>query len=715
LALARRFAVDLFPDIPGYRIEQKIADGRISDIFLAVQEDLDRQVAVKVLNPELFKDEKFADNFHKEAKRMSKFTHPNIVNMLDVGEYNGLYYIVMEYLPGSLRELISRKFSGEGNDPRLEDHGLINLLKQVAWSFDYAHKSNVIHKDIRPDNIRFREDGTPVVVGFFISRVIGSSNTLKKLGMIAGTPQYASPEQALRKPLNSTSDLYSLGVTLFEILTGNVPYDAEEIIAIENQHIMEPIPNLPDEFFQYQPLLDALMEKNKEDRVQNAVELLKLLDELEFKLPNKEAIPDPGEQVEIQNIHLSMPEDIEIDPPQDLNEDSSPEDAPVDKKELKKQEKKRKHLEKVSRKREKDEAKRLKKAEKEGFDLSQLSGIISNPRILIPVAAGIVIVVLLFFFIGGGDDANSGDNPSADGKQQGTANASLSKEEQEIVDLKYRYKIKLAKRDFGKGQYQNAMTKVKDAEKFKQTEESKKLKQQITQKLAVQKDHDAYNNALAASSSAAVEMYLKQFPGGLHEKEAQQEIVELKVKEKKEVQRMRQILAASITLRSQYLKIPVEDVKQMLLDRNFFDKYYNKNGNFRNKFELKQDLQSSVILDYATGLMWHQSGSEKYIKFKQVQQWLAQLNQDNYAGFSDWRIPTLEEAASLMEKTENRDGLFIDSRFNREQKYIWTGDTFGSQKIWVVDFFSGDVNRVGYGYEVYVRPVRSLRIPGEIN
>jgi hypothetical protein len=228
--------------------------------------------------------------------------------------------------------------------------------------------------------------------------------------------------------------------------------------------------------------------------------------------------------------------------------------------------------------------------------------------------------------------------------------------------------------------------------------------------LAVQKDNNAYKKALATGTSVAVEEYLKQFPEGLHAAEAKEKVVELKDLEQKEALRIRRILATSIQLRTQSQEIGVEEVKQMLVKYGFFDKYYNKTGNFKNKFQLKQDKQSSVVLDYATGLMWHQSGSEKYMKFESVQNWFDQLNQSKYAGFSDWRLPTLEEAVSLMEKNENRNGLFIDIQFNREQKYIWTGDRFGSNKSWAVDFFSGDVNRVGFEYDAFIRPVRSLRI-----
>ncbi len=133
-----------------------------------------------------------------------------------------------------------------------------------------------------------------------------------------------------------------------------------------------------------------------------------------------------------------------------------------------------------------------------------------------------------------------------------------------------------------------------------------------------------------------------------------------------------------------------------------------KDGNFKNNFELKVTGKDQVVIDYTPGLMWHQSGSDDPINLERTQKWLQNLNKKGYAGFSDWRLPTLEELESLAESSESADGLFIDPLFSPEQKYLWTGDTMENTKGWVIDFYSGDVNQVGFTNSVYVRPVRSL-------
>ncbi|MCP5106113.1 MAG: DUF1566 domain-containing protein, partial [bacterium] len=140
---------------------------------------------------------------------------------------------------------------------------------------------------------------------------------------------------------------------------------------------------------------------------------------------------------------------------------------------------------------------------------------------------------------------------------------------------------------------------------------------------------------------------------------------------------------------------------------NFFDKYYNKGGKFKNYFELHVIDGRKLVLDNATGLMWLQGGSSDYMAYEKAQQWVADLNREKYAGFSDWRLPTLEEAASLMKSTETRAGLFTDPVFASEQQYIWTADNFDENKSWAVDFFGGDFNDVKTTTDSFVRAVRS--------
>jgi serine/threonine protein kinase len=695
--------VAIFPEIPGYQIERKLSESGMAEVFVAIQKDLQRQVVIKRLNPELFRDKVFFEKFIKEAKKASKFVHPNIANILEVGATGNLHYIVMEYLPESLRDKINRQFAAGAQsfsggleiergsadfqmdqepDEEPEGKAALDVLKPLAWALDYAHKNGVIHQNIRPENIRFRVDGTPTLVDFFISMIVDSETreALKKKGIVFGSSHYRSPEQALKKPLDQRSDFYSLGVVFYEMLTGSLPYDAEESIATENQHIMESVPQLPAQLKIYQPLLDAMMAKDIEARVASGVELVRLIDEIS----NKPAGKDSRKLAQKQQ---------EAGKPKLLAEQQIAPKEPIEKTKLEPETRKWEYRKVTT------EANPLK--------------LLLKPKILVAAAAVVVVVVVLLVVMSSKQSPDSAGLSQGQKKQTAVPDRhrNLSKEEQEEEqrkDLLFQHAFQLAERFLHSGEYQKALEKLNEAEAVKTTPESKQLAEQIKVKLAEKKDRDAFQSALSTGTSAAVADYLQQFPAGFHAKEAAEKLKEFKEKEKQEQAERQRILAAMIRLRSQYQQLSGEQVKAMLVKWGFFERYYNKSGDFKNHFELKVLGSDKVVVDIATGLIWHQSGSETYMGIDKARQWLAALNEKTYAGYSDWRLPTLEEAASLLERSESRVGLFIDPIFSREQSYIWTGDTFDKSKGWAIDFFSGDMNKVDLTYNVFIRPVRTM-------
>ena len=285
-------------------------------------------------------------------------------------------------------------------------------------------------------------------------------------------------------------------------------------------------------------------------------------------------------------------------------------------------------------------------------------------------------------------------------------------EEEKLKEAEFEHSIRLVQQMLRKKQYQQAMDKLKEAEKFKRTPESKKLGQTLSVKIGEKKDDDTFKKALTENSISALEQYTKKYPSGRHIKEADEKITQLKTEAEKREAEIKRKLAASVKLRSQYKELLQDDMKEMLKTRGFFEKYYNPTGNFKNDYKVKtidEDKGLKIVTDYATALVWHQAGSPYYMNIERAREWIAELNENKFGGYSNWRLPTMEEAASLLEKTENRDGLFIDGVFSREQKYIWTGDTFGKTQIWAIDFFAGDVNRVVPDFNVFVRPVCSMR------
>lgn len=285
------------PQIPGYQVIKKLGQGGMADVYLGIQEKLQRQVAIKVMIPLLFRDELFSKRFIKEAQTAAQLNHPNIITIHDVGETGDSYYIVMEYLEESLSQRLKKK----GFFPPLE---ALQVVKMIACALDYAHKKGFIHRDIKPDNIMFRSDGTAVLVDFGIARAIDATTHLTRTGMSIGTPHYMSPEQCKGEKIDGRSDIYSLGVQFYEIITGEVPYKAENTAGIIIKHIQAPIPRLPDRLSRYQPLIDKMMAKEREKRFQGGEELIRFIDK--FFL-TRELIPPPTTRPETTPIQLEEP------------------------------------------------------------------------------------------------------------------------------------------------------------------------------------------------------------------------------------------------------------------------------------------------------------------------------------------------------------------------------------------------------------------------
>ncbi len=258
-------------DIPGYKIMEKAGQGGMADVYLGVQENLERQVAIKVLVPALFRDEQFLQRFLKEARTAAKLVHPNIITIHDVGQSGSTYYIVMEYLPRGLKHKISGK--------ELSPQAAFSILYQLAGALDYAHQKGFVHRDLKPENILFREDGTPVLVDFGIAKAMDTATKLTATGMSIGTPHYMSPEQARGEKVDGRSDFYSLGVILYEMLTGSTPYESESTAGLLIKHIQEPVPRLPEKLKHFQPIIDRMMAKNPGERIQNGRELIRFIEE----------------------------------------------------------------------------------------------------------------------------------------------------------------------------------------------------------------------------------------------------------------------------------------------------------------------------------------------------------------------------------------------------------------------------------------------------
>jgi hypothetical protein len=559
----------------------------------------------------------------------------------------------------------------------IDPHEVLDILRQLLDALDFAHLQEISHGDIRPDNIFFREDGTPVIVDFHISRIVGEAGTLKEEGVSPTPPQYTCPGQALDVPADSCSDIYSLGVTLYELLTGQVPHDDGGAA----------VPQLPEQFSLFQPLIDRMMAREKEERAQSSAELILLLEELGDRLtgdsqeePMELAEEETGEKVEVA---LDLGEALAV-----------------------KQEEVQPDREEPSIRKPMLPTTETRVPMKTDI-IGELLEKLRNPKILIPVAAAIVFAAVLVLFIlpsGTPDTTNAQKSAEPGQKQEAPA---LSPEEQQQREILYKRKFQLAQRDFKAGRYEKALQQLGEAEKIKSSGELETLKQQILAKMAKKEDDKAFKQASKANTIASYQEYLSKYTSGLHAEEARKKIAELKELERKREERKKKLAASQLKLRSTPQTLTRDEVKAMLKKYGFFEKYYNSTGDFRSNYEVQTINKHQAIIDYSTGLMWHQAGSLEYMKYNRVRQWIQELNRQKYAGYSDWRLPTLEEAASLMKRTENRYALHIDLLFSREQRYIWTADKYDKNRVWVVDFYGGDFNPVASDFSSFVRPVRS--------
>src|SRR5437764_11323873 len=252
-----------------YLIVRKLGSGGMADVYLAEDKELGRQVALKLLNERHANDEQFVERFRREAQSAAGLNHPNIVSIFDRGYAEGTYYIAMEYLEGrSLKELLVRN----GPTPIPVS---IDYARQILGALAFAHRNGVVHRDIKPHNIVVGGDGRLKVTDFGIAR--SGASQMTEAGSIVGTAQYLSPEQARGAPVDPRSDLYSLGIVLYEMLTGLVPFTGDTPVEIAMKHLSE-IPEPPSELREEVPHdLDAVvmraLAKEPEQRYGSAEEM----------------------------------------------------------------------------------------------------------------------------------------------------------------------------------------------------------------------------------------------------------------------------------------------------------------------------------------------------------------------------------------------------------------------------------------------------------
>jgi serine/threonine-protein kinase PpkA len=256
-------------NIPGYKIERLIGRGGMAAVYLAIQESLNRPVALKVMLPGFADAPELSDRFLNEGRIIAALNHPNIITIHDIGIADDGHYISMEYVDGGdLRQRIVDGVTPEAT---------LALLEVMGGCLHFAHQRHIVHRDVKPANILFRKGGTPLLTDFGIAKHLKEGIERTVTGTVMGSPHYLSPEQARGEPVDGRSDLYSLGVILFEMLTGEKPFRGETDVSIIFQHLQQPVPRLPAELERFQPLLDRMLAKQPAGRFEDAKAMLEFV------------------------------------------------------------------------------------------------------------------------------------------------------------------------------------------------------------------------------------------------------------------------------------------------------------------------------------------------------------------------------------------------------------------------------------------------------
>jgi len=269
-------------ELAGCRILKKLGQGAMGTVYLAEQISLERRVALKVLDPKFSRDLVYIERFEREAQACARLVHFNIVQVYDFGRTGETYYIVSEFVQGSTVQSMI-----EENAVILPEDA-VELILQTTRGLAVAQEAGIVHRDIKPENLMLNHEGVVKITDFGLAKTVSEDAGVTQSGMIVGTPFYMSPEQAKGLTLDGRSDLYSLGVTWFHMVTGRIPFDGDSVIAVLLKHISGERPD-PAEFNPAVPrpvceMIQRLMAREPEDRYQTAEELIEALERLQAEL-----------------------------------------------------------------------------------------------------------------------------------------------------------------------------------------------------------------------------------------------------------------------------------------------------------------------------------------------------------------------------------------------------------------------------------------------
>jgi hypothetical protein len=512
-----------------------------------------------------------------------------------------------------------------------------------------------------------------VLVDFGIARVFDTPEQLTKSGQSMGTVYYMSPEQArAKKRIDGRADIYSLGVVLYEMLTGKKPYKGDSYVSVALMQIEEPVPKLPPKLGRYQPLIEKMMAKDRKKRISNKEEFLELLENITGSPVRSLPQPRGSKKITLLDAAEKLPAKYR--------------DTVIRKYPLKKK------IETVT--------------------------LVVLTIVLVLIGTYAIMdsrqkkeqqsqyeYKLYYRYLekGNFDKAEALLEKLKKIKETGEVKW-LERTINQYKDAKYEDYLTNAKTFLLENDFSKTEENLSLAKKLKHTPEVDKLAKRIA-KTKGRRDHRAYKQAISMNSIAAHRKYLEDFPSGRYIKEVTTNLSKLEEAERRK---------RKLWLRDEYKELDDIDVRSMIKKRNFFENKLNKRGAFKGYYEKIKKNDASVVIDYTTGLMWYDGETSKKMNFSKAKEWVKELNHQKYGGYNDWRFPSLEEAASLLKNKKNKNGLNLDPIFSGIQAKIWTRD-FGSKKVivfgetilWVVSFDSGRLEMSSTKNEIQVFPVRS--------
>ncbi|MGH3028378.1 MAG: protein kinase domain-containing protein, partial [Gaiellaceae bacterium] len=267
-----------------YELEELVGEGGMSSVYRAHDAVLERRVAIKVLHEHYSSDPEYVERFRREARAIARLAHPNVVTVIDRGEFDGRQFIVFEHVAGeNLKTAIERVGA-------LPVKRALILSIQIARALAYAHELEIVHRDVKPHNVLLDPGGAAKVTDFGIARTLDVEEALTQTGTVLGTGQYLSPEQANGGRGDERSDQYSLGVVIYELLTGEVPYSGGSLMAIAMKHVNDPVPSVRERRPEVSAHLDSVvacaMAKNPEDRFPSMQAMVTALEACLAELPD---------------------------------------------------------------------------------------------------------------------------------------------------------------------------------------------------------------------------------------------------------------------------------------------------------------------------------------------------------------------------------------------------------------------------------------------